>query len=149
MDEIESEKMKTYIYGGMFAIANRLQVLGDKFDENISTKQWFLIAIIESFREEKPTISMTAERMGTSRQNVKKMAQILANKGFLDIVKDENDARIQRLISTKYCREYFAARANREEQYIEDLFKNFDVEMLSTMCKCLSQFEKNIEGMSR
>ena len=149
MDELESNKMKTYIYGGMFAIANRLQVLGDNFDENISTKQWFLIAIIESFKGERPTISMAAERMGTSRQNVKKMAEILKKKGFLEIKKDEHDARIQRLISTDYSREYFASREQRENEYIEYLFKDFDEGMLSVMCKCLAQFEKNIEGMSR
>lgn len=119
METIEGIKMKSYIYGRLFAVANRLQVLGDKFDKNLSTKQWFLIAVIESFEEEKPTISMTAERMGTSRQNVKKMADILKKKGFLEIIKDEHDARIQRLIPTQYCREYFKARGQKEEEYIE------------------------------
>ncbi len=97
MDKKEEKKMEAYIYGGIFALSNKLQLLGDKFDSNISTKQWFLIAIIASFKYEAPTISMTAERMGTSRQNVKKMASILERRGFLVIVKDKEDGRIQRL----------------------------------------------------
>lgn len=136
--------MEAYIYGGIFALSNKLQLIGDKFDSNISTKQWFLIAIIVSFQNEAPTISMTAERMGTSRQNVKKMAKILEDRGFLTIVKDKEDARIQRLELTKYCTDYFEQRREREEKYMESLFADFDKEMLFGFFKGMKQLEKNI-----
>jgi DNA-binding MarR family transcriptional regulator len=136
--------MEAYIYGGIFALANRLQMLGDKFDSNISTKQWFLIAIISKFTDESPTISMTAERMGTSRQNVKKMANILEKKGFLEVIKDKEDGRIQRLKLTEYCLGYFEERHKREEHYIGRLFKDFDEDMLLHLIKGIKQLEKNI-----
>ncbi len=144
MDQKEEKKMEAYIYGGIFALSNKLQLLGDKFDSNISTKQWFLIAIIASFKYEAPTISMTAERMGTSRQNVKKMASILERRGFLVIVKDKEDGRIQRLELTKYCTDYFEQRMESEEKYIENLFADFDEEMLLGVFKGIKQLEKNI-----
>lgn len=114
MNKEEIQKLED-VYGGIFALSNRLQQLGNKFDENISTKQWFLIVMILSFKEKSPTVSETAEKKGTSRQNVKKMAIILEKKGFLKILKDNYDGRIQRLELTSYCLEYFKKRNKREK----------------------------------
>jgi DNA-binding MarR family transcriptional regulator len=149
MDKTEYKKMEAYIYGGVFALSNKLQLIGDKFDSNISTKQWFLIAIIASFQEEVPTISMTAERVGSSRQNVKKMASILEKKGFLRIVNDKEDGRIQRLELTKYCIDYFEQRREGEQKYMENLFANFDEEMLFGFFRGMKQLEQNITRMEK
>lgn len=147
MDKIENKNMQAYIYGGIFALSNNLQLLGDKFDSNISTKQWFLIAVITSFKNDAPTISMTAERIGSSRQNVKKMAAILEKKGFLIIIKDKEDGRILRLKLTKYCIDYFKQRHEREEKYMENLFADFDEELLAGLYRGMKQIEKNIMEM--
>ena len=140
-------EMQTYTYGGIFALANRLQLLGDKFDENISIKQWFLLAIIDTFKDEDPTISMAAERIGNSRQNVKKMAMLLEKRGFLSITKDKEDGRIQRLKLTPYCREYFKGRDKAEREYIKELYADIDNEMLTNLVKTINQLEKNIIKM--
>lgn len=149
MDKAENKNMQAYIYGGIFALSNKLQLLGDKFDSNISTKQWFLIAIIASFKDEAPTISMTAERIGSSRQNVKKMAVLLEERGFLTIIKDKEDGRIQRLELTKCCKDYFRQRQEREEKYMEKLFADFDEGMLSGLLRGMRQLEKNIMEMEK
>jgi DNA-binding MarR family transcriptional regulator len=139
--------MQAYIYGGIFALSNRLQLLGDRFDSNISTKQWFLTVIIASFKDEAPTISMAAERVGSSRQNVKKMAVILEKRGFLTIIKDREDGRIQRLKLTKYCVDYFKQRNEREEKYMDSLFADFDEALLTGLFSGMKQLEKNIIRM--
>jgi DNA-binding MarR family transcriptional regulator len=139
--------MQAYIYGGIFGLSNKLQLLGDKFDSNISTKQWFLIAVIASFNDGAPTISMTAERVGSSRQNVKKMAVILEKKGFLTIVKDKDDSRIQRLELTKYCMDYFRQRYEKEEMYMCSLFNNFDEALLIGLFRGVKKLEENIIKM--
>lgn len=149
MDKTDYINMQAYIYGGLFALSNKLQLIGDKFDTNISTKQWFLIAIIESFQGEAPTISMASERLGSSRQNVKKMAIILENKGFLRIEKDKEDARVQRLRLTQYCTEYFAQRQECEEKYMENLFEDFDEEILLGLLKGMKKLEKNVAKMEK
>lgn len=147
MDKTENKNMQAYIYGGIFTLSNKLQLLGDKFDSNISTKQWFLIAVIASFKDEAPTISMTAERAGSSRQNIKKMALILEMRGFLTITRDKVDGRIQRLELTKYCIDYFKQRSEREEKYLESLFADFDEASLIGLFKGIKKLEKNIIGM--
>lgn len=147
LDKGEDRNMQAYIYAGIFALSNKLQLLGDKFDSNISIKQWLLIAIITSFKDDAPTISMTAERIGSSRQNVKKMAEILERKGFLTIIKDKEDGRIQRLMLTKYCIDYFKQRHEREEKYIDTLFADFNEEILTGLFRGMKQLEKNIMKM--
>jgi Transcriptional regulators len=147
VDKTENKNMQAYIYGGIFALSNKLQLLGDKFDSNISTKQWLLIAIIANFKDEVPTISMTAEKFGSSRQNVKKMASILEKRGFLTIVKDKEDGRIQRLKLTERCIDYFKQRHEREEKYMEGLFADFDEELLTGFFRGMKQLEKNIMKM--
>lgn len=147
VDKTENRNMQAYIYGGIFALSNKLQLIGDKFDPNISTKQWFLIAVIASFKDESPTISMTAERIGNSRQNVKKMAGILEKKGFLTIIKDNVDGRIQRLELTEYCMDYFNKRQEKEEKYMDSLFTDFDEEKLTGLFKGMKQLENNIIEM--
>ncbi|MFA6940608.1 MAG: MarR family transcriptional regulator [Clostridiaceae bacterium] len=139
--------MQAYIYGGIFALSNKLQLLGDKFDPNISTKQWFLIAVIAGFKNEIPTISMTAGRVGSSRQNVKKMALILEKKGLLTIIRDKEDSRIQRLELTKYCIDYFKQRHEKEERYMESLFINFDEALLTGLFRGIKKLEENIIEM--
>lgn len=147
MSKAEDKNMQAYIYGGIFALSNKLQLLGDKFDPNISTKQWFLIAIIASFKNEAPTISMAAERVGSSRQNVKKMAAILEKRGFLAINKDKQDGRIQRLELTKYCIDYFKQRSEREERYIENLYTDFNEVLYIGLYRGMKKLEENIIRM--
>lgn len=147
MSKAEDKNMQAYIYGGIFALSNKLQLLGDKFDPNISTKQWLLIAIIASFKNEAPTISMAAERVGSSRQNVKKMAAILEKRGFLAINKDKQDGRIQRLELTKYCIDYFKQRSEREERYIENLYTDFNEALYIGLYRGMKKLEENIIRM--
>lgn len=141
-------EQKAYLYGGIFSLANRLQLLGDKFDKNISVKQWFLIAVISKF-EKAPTLTQIAGIIGTSRQNVKKMAVILEKQGFLTIEKDKNNATTLRVCITLKCIEYFKEREEREGEYIDTLFKGFDETLTLGFFSGMCQLEKNIIEMER
>ncbi|NLK95320.1 MAG: MarR family transcriptional regulator [Clostridiales bacterium] len=143
----EVRDLQGFIYSRIFLFSNKLQIIGDKFDLNITTKQWFLIAIIQSFNDEVPTISMIAERLGSSRQNVKKMAAILEKKGFVEIIKDKNDGRIQRVKVTEYCINYFKERKVKEEIYIDDLFQGFNEDMMKDFFNSMQLLEENILRM--
>lgn len=149
MDHAESIELRAYIYGGIFSLSNRLQLLGDRFDPHISTRQWFLIAVISSFQDEAPAISTISKRAGSSRQNVKKMAMLLEKKGFLSISRDITDSRIQRLSLTEYCKEYFSQRHEREEQYMDNLFADFDSGLLKGLYSGFLQLEQNVIRMEK
>lgn len=137
---------KAFIFGGLFALANRLQVLGDKLDTNITIKQWLFIAVISKL-EQSPTITEVASMIGNSRQNVKRMASSLQQQGFINLTKDSFDARIIRVELTEKCRGYFKQREAEEDQFLAQLFDQFDANMLTGLYNGLIKLMENVEQM--
>ncbi len=144
MDEKEQQ---AYILGAFLTLANRLQVLGDKLDEKITMKQWLLIAVILKSGSPAPALRDLAAMIGSSRQNVKKMALLLEKQGFVALSKDEKDARILRVRLTEECRVYFAGRNREEEQFMDDLFQDFNAELTSGLFTGLTKLTDNIARM--
>ncbi|MDF2586216.1 MAG: MarR family transcriptional regulator [Anaerocolumna sp.] len=138
---------KGFIFGGIFVLANRLQLVGDKFDEHITVKQWLLLACISKYKDIKPTLSDVAKQIGNSRQNVKKMALILEREGFLTISKDHNDARILRISLTEKCDNYFKEREEKELQFINEFFYSMDDEMIKNLYQGITKLSENISRM--
>jgi DNA-binding MarR family transcriptional regulator len=143
MNELEQ---KAYIFGTIFTLSNRLQVLGDEFDRNITIKQWLFLTGISKF-EEPPTISEVASFIGYSRQNAKRIAAALEDGGYVRIVKDKFDARALRIELTPKCTGYFEKRNEREIEFIETLFNGFDAESTRCLCEGLRRLEKNIKEL--
>ncbi|UNK21164.1 MarR family transcriptional regulator [Paenibacillus sp. N3/727] len=138
---------KAYIFGGILTLANRLQVLGDKLDENVTLKQWLLIAVISKFGRSSPTISEVAEMIGNSRQNVKKMALILERQGFVSLMKDDHDARIFRIHLTPKCIAYFQSRGEKEAQFMDALFDAFDENLTDGLYEGVRKLADNVIRM--
>ena len=143
MNELEQ---KAYIFGTIFTLSNRLQVLGDEFDQNITTKQWLFIIGVSKFNEP-PTISEVANFIGYSRQNAKRIAAVLHERGYVTIVKDRNDARALRIGLTPKCTGHFEKRNQREIDFLEKIFTGFDAELTLSVYKGLINLEQNIKAM--
>lgn len=148
MDDIDKQK---YIFGSIFLLANRLQVIGDQYlgRDEITTKQWFLNVMISQFGDNPPTLSEVAELMGSSRQNVKQLALKLEEKGFLNIQKDNQDARALRLKLTDKSREFWDKRQEQDDEYIEGLFKDLSPEEIDVLCRCFGKLFDKIEKIEK
>jgi MarR family transcriptional regulator for hemolysin len=148
MDTIEKQK---YIFGSIFLLANRLQVIGDQYlgREDMTTKQWFLSAIISQFGDNPPTLSQVAEHMGSSRQNVKQLALKLEEKGFLEIRKDAQDARALRLVLTEKSRIFWEKREKQDDEYIRELFKELTEEEIDAIFKGFGKLYGTIEKIEK
>ncbi|MCY9582612.1 MarR family transcriptional regulator [Paenibacillus alvei] len=144
MNDIEK---KAYIFGGILTLANRLQALGDKLDENVTLKQWLLIAVILKSGRSSPTISEVAKLVGNSRQNVKKMAGLLEKQGFVSLIKDDQDARIFRIHLTPECFTYFQARSEKEMQFLNALFDALDENLTNGLYEGVIQLANNVNRM--
>lgn len=142
---------RKYIFGNIFLLANRLQVLGDQYlkEDGMTTKQWFLNVMTAQHGNNSPTLSEIAELMGSSRQNIKQLALKLAEKGFLTLEKDERDARALRLILTDKSRSFWEKRQKQDNEYLEELFGDMKPEEIDTMYKSIGKLFKNIERMEK
>ncbi|MGG4346212.1 MarR family winged helix-turn-helix transcriptional regulator [Paenibacillus lautus] len=121
---------KAYVYGSIFTLSNRLQLLGDRRYKELSLKQAFVLWNISLYDDYSLNLKDIAQNVGTSSQNVKKIINILEKKGFVKVGKDETDRRSLRVALTAKGKEYYLERSKKEEQYMEELFTDFDDEML-------------------
>lgn len=139
---------QAFIFGSIFVLSNKLQVLGDAFDKNITIKQWLFLASVAQFKEP-PTVSEVADHIGYSRQNAKRIAAALEASGFVIISKDKNDARTLRINLSSNFDDYFAKRRQKESEFIQKLFSGFDAESTNGFYHGLVALNTNITMMEK
>lgn len=140
---------KAHIFGTIFVLSNKLQLLGDKMDRRLTVKQWLLLAGIFKSENPAPTIGEVAARIGSSRQNVKKMALILEKAGFVTLRKDPVDARMLRISPTQACVEHLRTREEKELRFLETLFEGFGPDELPAFCRALTKLKDNVQEMEK
>lgn len=143
MDDLEKQ---AYIFGTIFTLSNKLQVLGDQFDANITIKQWLFLVRVSKF-DSPPTVSEVAKSIGYSRQNAKRIAATLEARGYVKLRRDEFDARAWRIELTGQCMDYFRGRDEREIQFLRQVFSEFDTELTVGLYDGLKKLEQNIGPM--
>lgn len=140
-------KHQAFIFGSIFLLANKLQVVCDKYLEKdgLTTKQWFLIAAIMNFKDTPATLSEVADKIGSSRQNVKQLALKLEKNEFLRMEKDDKDSRAVRLILTDKCHKYWKEREQEDIQFISILFQYLSKDELETVSESIVKLMKSID----
>ena len=145
-DELRFEGMDAslFLLGLLSAFENRYQAKADSFFEEISWKQFFAILCINLCKES-PTIKELAEIMGSSHQNVKQILIKLENKGFVEIIADEQDKRKQRIVLTEKTMIFCEEHEEGSQRIIKKIFEGIDIENIEIVIKTLLQMEKNLK----
>lgn len=133
------------LFGLLFAFMNRLQVVGDEFYEEITCKQFFLMACMNLFREEAPTANELCQTMGCSRQNVKEILNSLCKKDFLVLIQDEKDRRKQRIYLTEKAKQMSKKYSQKEQDFMNLLYKDISEDEIKTVYKIISKMEQNLK----
>ena len=132
------------LFGLLFAFMNRLQAVGDSFYEEITCKQWFLLACMNLYSKEAPTANELAETMGCSRQNVKEILNALVKKEILVLKQDDNDKRKQRIYFTSKQKKLAKKYQNKEMDFLELLYDGISDDEIRSVFKIISKMEKNL-----
>ena len=133
------------LFGLFFAFMNRLQAAGDSFYDEITCKQFFLLACMNLYPEEAPTANELAETMGCSRQNVKEILNGLCKKELVHLEQDENDRRKQRIYLTEKQKKVSEKYHQREMEFIELLYSGISDEEIKSVYKIISRMENNLK----
>ncbi len=139
---------KELILNRIFFLSNKIQMLGDAQDAGLTIKQ---VQLMEAVREQEPVLpnlSQLAMRVGSSRQNVKKMALLLEKQGLLLFIKDVNDARALRISLTEKGTSSLNLRKARNKPFFSQLFDGFDEKQLKSLTRLLGRLLKNITAMT-
>jgi len=141
---INSMDKRFALFGYFFAMSNRLQTVGDRFYEEITCKQFFLMICLRLFENGAPTINELSEIMGCSHQNVKSIAGKLGEKGYLEIRPDSDDARKLRIRLTNKADSLAKKYQKKELDFIDMLFTGISDKQIETTFKTLEKMEENI-----
>lgn len=144
---IRKEK-EQYIFGTLFIFANQLQAIADRSGGEVTLKQWFLLVVIQKMKSNFPTINMIADFMGYTRQNAKKMLELLEKKGFVKIQKSLIDKRALSVSLTEKCMEYFSLSEIDGNKFLDLVFKEIDNNKLDVVYDVFKILFENINQMN-
>ena len=132
-----SDALRAEVFGSVFLLAQYLARRGDEAlaPLDLTTKQWLLLAIVaRRFPGEHPTLTEAALWYGSSRQNVKAIAEQLQARGYLRLESDPADRRALRLHLTRKAGVFDAPdEAARLAGVIASLLDGFDGADLTTL----------------
>jgi DNA-binding MarR family transcriptional regulator len=123
----ERSKEVRGIFASIFILQNRLQTLFDNVNPELTLKQFMLIAMIKQAGE-KTTFTHLGKLLGSSRQNVKKLATSLEEKGFLTIELEAENKRNTSLVLTEKAAIYTRDIAALHEENLGELFQDYSAE---------------------
>ena len=132
------------LFGLLFAFMNRLQAAGDAFYDEITCKQFFLLACMNLYHDEAPTANELAETMGCSRQNVKEILNGLCKKELVTLVQDKNDRRKQRIYLTEKRKKLAEKYQQKEMEFMKLLYDGISDDEIRYVYKIISRMEKNL-----
>lgn len=111
------------IFASIFVIQNRLQTACEKVQQEITMRQWLLLAMAEICDKPK-TLSNIGRLMGCSRQNVKNLAAALEKKNFVRLVESTNNSTLIEI--TEIAKEYLLAMTEKQNDVLNSLFAPFN-----------------------
>lgn len=135
------------LFSTICRVSNQYQTIGDKYYNEISVKQEYLLSIIEYYSKDKPpTLNDLSVIIGSSHQNVKQIVSKLVEKGYLTIEKDIDDKRKRRVYFTEKYKKDKPEFDKRRTLFLEQVFKGIsDDEIEYTM----SVIKKIISNQSK
>jgi len=140
----ENLPVEAIFYGALFALTNRIQTIGDGVFHDITIRQHFVLMTIRVFDVDSPTLKDVAEIVGCSYQNIKRMAVVLENKGYLAMERDAEDKRKFKLILTEKVNSVSSGMDEEINSFLGTLYKNLSKEELLSALAVLKKLDHNL-----
>lgn len=112
------------IFASIVILQNRLQTIFDKADDYLTLKQFMLLTMIK-YSDDKTTFTKLGTLLGSSRQNVKKLATSLEEKGFIVIEHEINNKRNTSISLTSKAHGYSEVISDLHNQKLSSIFADY------------------------
>lgn len=143
-----TENQRKAIFSTLFIAGNKLQTLFDNHIPDISLKQFMLLSIVRQSTESL-TFTQLGTLLGCSRQNIKKLADVLMKKGFITIQQSPHDTRAMCICPTEKVNDYFTNDFFKYQEELKYLFEVYTVEEIETLFILLSKLYAGIENLEK
>jgi DNA-binding MarR family transcriptional regulator len=112
--------------------------------DGLTTQQAALISVVDALG--RPSLSEAAAALATTHQNVKQIADALGRKGFLEIARDEHDARVRRLATTRKSHRTWRRRSTTDQELVLGWFTDLSTEEIQTLFALLLRLTAGVHG---
>lgn len=143
-----TEDQEKAIFSTLFIAGNKLQTLFDKNIPEVSLKQFMLLSIVIQSKEPL-TFTQLGNLLGCSRQNIKKLADVLMKKGFITIQQSPFDTRAMCICSTEKVIDYFQDNFSEYQEGLKHLFEVYTDKEIETLFILLSKLYAGIENLEK
>ena len=143
-----TDNQRKAIFSTLLIATNKLQTLFDQRIPEVSLKQFMLLSIIRQSKEPF-TFTQLGNLLGCSRQNIKKLANVLMKKGFITLQQSPNDTRAMCICPTEKVNDYFIHDFSKYQKELKDLFAVYTEEEIEQLFLLLSKLYAGIENLKK
>lgn len=136
------------IFNTLFIVSNKLQTLFDNHIPELSLKQFLLLSVVRQTKEYL-TFTQLGEMLGCSRQNIKKIADVLMKKGFVIMRKSTDDPRAMCIFPTEKSDIYFQNDFSKYQEELKYLFEVYTDEEVKELFLLLSKLYSGIDNLEK
>lgn len=126
-------------YATLFSLANKIQVKGDQYFGNLTSRQFMAMLAIAHLSEGETTLNNIARKLGTTKQSVKQLITIIENKGYVITVPSQQDKRAVNVKITEAGKEAAIGCSEKSLNFFADIFKDFSTEEMEILWKLLKK----------
>lgn len=136
------------VFSTLFIAGNRLQTIFDNHIPEVSLKQFMLLSIVRQSKDQL-TFTQLGNLLGCSRQNVKKIADVLKKKGFITIQQSPHDTRAMCICPTEKVDDFYANDFAGYQEDLKYLFEVYTDKEIETLFTLLSRLYAGIENLEK
>lgn len=143
-----TENQRKAIFSTLFIAGNKLQTLFDNHIPEVSLKQFMLLTIVRQSKEPL-TLTQLGSMLGCSRQNIKKLAEVLSKKGFIKITQSPDDVRAMCICPTQKAEDFFQNDFAIYQEQLQVLFSVYTDKEIETLFTLLARLYAGIENLEK
>ena len=134
------------IFGSIFTVSNRLQLVMDQHMPQLSAKQWFVLTML-SFFHTPPSLIGLAKACDSSYQNIKQIVLKLEEKGFVTLKDDLSDKRAKCVAMTSKFSQWNTKTQEQSAQFVDTLFECLSPVQISDLKNSLLALHEKLGDM--
>lgn len=134
------------IFASIFILQNRFQTAYEKWQDDLSMKQWLMLLIV-NICPMPHTLTNVGLYMGCSRQNTKQLAMALSKKGYVRLVLGaQNSVNIE---FTEKVAEYENKMSEKHAEVLRLLFSDFEEKEIALLYKLYAKLYAGLERIEK
>jgi DNA-binding MarR family transcriptional regulator len=144
MDNSKKIFLSQQTFATLFSLANKLQVKGDLYLKNFTVRQMMAMIAIIHLPEGQASLNNIARKLGTSKQSVKQLIDLIEANGYVVTVPSQRDKRAVNVVITEPGKQALFEDNELGLKFFDDLFKGLtleEMEVLWSVLKKLYRFD--------